>query len=349
MLFLKNIPNLSEEERKIKFTISIIFSLLSSFVVGIVFLFIDSFFLKDSVADDVFFLLPPLTCLVVFSSYLRAREEYFYSSLTDKGTAFLGAAIIFPLLIEVGISVNLISVLSFIVWALFFMFMLYFIKKKELCYFDFSIFDVIKIGSGGGSFTLLAVLSYLTVWFPAFLIENYSVQDFIDYNLALRFVAPFTFLITTVDLFASTKVTKLVHTSKHHAAKELYLKFVKMFIAIGLFYFTVTVFLAFFAADSGFFSQQFLFYYITLVGAYVLSSSIGPSGVFLNMYGRVKIVNKITLLIGFLGLVASLVLLQLDMVDMIVFVVSSMLILKSSLQCVSFVKLLNDKVEKFDC
>lgn len=295
MLLLKDIPNETATEKKNHFSSAILFVICSSVAVSISFFTIDTLYIRSGTGGWVVLVLIPFTCLMVFSSYLRAINKKFLSAVTENGNTFLITSLLIPILL---FNVNPLLILGVISWLFFVGFMVYFIKNSHLSFYSISIVKLHHIKKCGYPFAVLAIMSYLIIWYPALLLEDSSPELFVDYNLALRFVAPFTFIITTVDFFASTRVTNYIYLNEHETVSRLFYKLRAFFVSLGLLYVISTIWLTYWLSGYDAFKGEFFIYYCALIFSYYITSSLGPTGIFLNMYGQVNKVNKLTLLIG---------------------------------------------------
>ncbi|ELY5143594.1 hypothetical protein M2G92_21360 [Vibrio vulnificus] len=229
----------------------------------------------------------PFSIWMPISCYFRTQGENFYSAIFEPGTIFLITTFFAYLLNELP----MLDVFVCVNWFLFLIVFLYLIANG---YYTFSfncLHGWIELVKSGYGYMTLSIISYLTLWLPAFFIKSISPDYFVDYNLAVRLIAPFTFIITTVDFYLSTRFSRNYFESKYEEILKDITIFRKFFSIIGGLYLILTSSVLFIAEKYVHItSTVFEVYTIVLVG-YIISSAIGPYGTLLNMANRVKYVN----------------------------------------------------------
>lgn len=276
--------------------IKIIF-VLSSFY-GLVYYFVDIFLLGNGYALWVLVNLFPFSSLLIFSYYFRARELKLLSALVEHGSLFLIVSALILIIQAIGGQVvNPIVILTFTNWLFFLLIFLSLLKFNFAQFGYASYYEIKKMLISGSPFMLLAIASYMTLWIPAFVIKIESPKAFIDYNLAVRFLAPVTFIITTVDFYLSSHFSRAKVVGDIRRVNNLFTKFRRFFLLAGLGYIALTAILLFYAASyfDEITKQIILFYGVILTG-YFASCLIGPCGILLNMYGFVRYANYATVI-----------------------------------------------------
>ncbi|HAS6380134.1 TPA: hypothetical protein RQJ86_001455 [Vibrio vulnificus] len=293
MLLLKHVPTLKEYEQYSWLTTMVVVSIGSVTIALCIFSLIDYFILSAGVFESVVKILPSFVVLQLLSAYFRATEEKFISALLEHGSVFLIASLIIYFFEEYRVHPIGLLTLVFNLYCCGFLLFLYFKNKVNIKHFDcgllkYSVRD-------GTSFSILAVVSYLLVWLPAFVIENVSASDFVGYNIAMRAVAPITFLIATVDMYLAPRITKMKSCQEHESVMLLFSSFQKFYFVV-LFFF-IALFLFFHDHIGLVFENDIkaVNYFLIISFSYLFACAIGPSGMFLNMYGVVRGVNKISI------------------------------------------------------
>jgi len=280
--------------------LSIVFVL--SAIYGALYYFIDLFFLKSGNELWVVVNLLPFSSLLIFSYYFRAKEFKFLSALVEHGSLFLIVSVFIVAAKLIGLPIeNPMIILTILNWIFFFL-ILILLLKFNLVQFSFTRFTIIKkLLISGSPFMLLAIASYVTLWIPAFIIKTESAKAFIDYNLAVRLLAPVTFIITAVDFYLSSHFSKAKKEGDTTIINDLFYQFRRFFLFSGVSYIVLTSVLLFYAIS--YFDEvthQIVLFYGVVLSGYFISCLIGPCGILLNMYGLVKYANYATLISAFL-------------------------------------------------
>ncbi|NOJ20343.1 lipopolysaccharide biosynthesis protein [Vibrio jasicida] len=293
MLLLKHIPTLRESEQHSWLSTIVIISFGSMLIVLCIFGLLDFYVLGAGVFESVVKLLPAFVILQLLSAYYRAAEEKFKSALLEHGSVFFIVSLIMYFFRGDEVHPIVFLTLVFNVYCCGCLFVLYLKDKFNVKFFDNKLLSCSF--KDGASFTILAVVSYLLVWLPAFVIENVSESDFVGYNIAMRAVAPITFLIATIDIYLAPKITKMKGRQEHQDVMSLFASFQKLFFI--LFFLTIMVFYLSYSYIEFIFEGNFkaFNYFLIISASYMVACVVGPSGMFLNMYGAVKEVNKISI------------------------------------------------------
>lgn len=235
----------------------------------------------------------PFVFLQIFSAFYRAKEKKFISSVVEPGSLFF----VSTLIICFFDSKYVLIVFSLVNWL--FLFLFSFKLHHENSYINNEIcgkkqLNLIRKSIG---FMVLSIIAYLTLWFPAFFIQMKSEIMFNDYNMAVRLLAPITFIITTADLYLATKFSIAFKLDGHDLIHRLIRKFRVFFVIAGGAYLMVSSIIIYWLHyKEYFFNDNVFVFYLALYLGYFLSSVVGPFGILFSMTGRVLKVNVATIL-----------------------------------------------------
>lgn len=287
ILTVKDVASLSEENSRKYFSKITNIIITTNCLLAIVFLYVYFLFYKE---QEILFLslnIIPFSMWMPISCYFRARDKNFFSALFEPGTIFLITTLVL-------ISTNgllILEIFTCINWVLLIFSLTYLVINQDYIISLESFrgwFSILKLGFG---YMALSVFSYVTLWLPAFFIKSFSSGYFVDYNLAVRLIAPFTFIITTVDFFLSTRFAKNYVEKKYHLIKDDIFLFRKFFTLFGTGYLLITSGLLIIAKEYEQVTEVAFNFYVMILTGYLISSIVGPYGTLLNMSNKVRYVN----------------------------------------------------------
>lgn len=268
-----------------------------SIVYGGVYYLIDCLWLDYDNSLWVVLNLFPFSSLIVFSFFLRASGLMFLSAVAEPGSIFLVLSIVIMSTTFLSdVLIDSILVMTITNWVLFLMTCSFLLKFNFLKFEYISLSTIRRQLLLGKPFVILALASYVLIWVPALVMQADSPTSFVDYTLAIRFLAPVTFMLTTADLYLSSRFSRAHQRDDLKAINSLFSSFRYFFLIVGSFYVATTiVFLLYSMSLFVIISEELVFFYSIILIGYLLSSLIGPCGILLSMSGLVDYANYATI------------------------------------------------------
>lgn len=265
--------------------------LLTSLLFVFLSLFLVFMFFLVSGRKEVFpvaMMILPFSLNFILSSLFRSVGKVFQSSVLEPGYTFLFSALV------IAAYSDYIEPILCITFGFYLQFLYGIYRSSALFRFKRSYvspFFIKKLVGKGRSFIGISLLSYLTMWLPALIVESsLSQQDFVDYTLAMRMLAPVAFVIITIDYFISKYVRDdeflrsdgfVILVNKSRFVSSLAVVCV-VFIAYLIFEFDLVV-----LAEL---SDTVFYLFLVFSVGYLVQSLVGPMGVCLNMTGNERYV-----------------------------------------------------------
>ena len=267
-----------------------------SMIYGVIYILLDIFLLEYNNFGWVTINLFPFSALLVFSFYFRASGSIFLSAVAEPGFLFLVVSLfILSAKFLDDTLVDPFPAFTVVNWILF-LIIYCFLLKSGLFKFGCGSFSSIKQQvTMGMPFMLLGAASYIMLWIPAFIIEVESPSSFVAYNLAIRMLAPVTFIIITADFYVSSRFSLAKQNEDTKYINMLFSNFRYLVLIVGSVYVLASLALLFYSKDFvEMITHEVMFFYSVFIMGYFISSLIGPCGMLLNMYGLVKYGNYAT-------------------------------------------------------
>ncbi|MCS0000069.1 hypothetical protein NB620_07210, partial [Vibrio alginolyticus] len=261
IVVVKDISRMNKRDSRDLFSKVLMFLVLSSLFLSLIIYCLYLIFEKNQELLYLALNLVPFSVWMPISCYFRAQEERFKSALFEPGNIFLFTT----LFLFLSQSSSVLIVFSFVSWFAFISVLIYLYTSRYISMTDKNFHGWLQLVKSGLGYMALAVISYLTLWLPAFFIKLSSPNAFIDYNLAVRLIAPFTFIITTVDFYLSSRFSKSYFESNYVLIIKDIKLFRKFFLVFGSIYLILTLLVMLITSNFGYINTSVVNFYATIL------------------------------------------------------------------------------------